>query len=89
MHLGVLRKLTPVLTLNLDGHYTHSDAHGFDTDTLDTLYDARVGLAWQLNDVSNISLSYYHRQESFRTVSGRASSDGVFISLNRSFGRAQ
>ena len=89
VHLGVLRKLTPVLTLNLDGHYTHSDAHGFDTDTLDTLYDARVGLAWQLNDVSNISLSYYHRQESFRTVSGRASSDGVFISLNRSFGRAQ
>lgn len=89
VHLGVQRKLTPVLTLAVDAKYTHGDSGGLNSDTLDTLLDGSARLDWQLNDVSKLSLGYYHRRETFRTTSGRASSDGIFLSLNRSFGRAQ
>lgn len=88
-HVGLQRKLTPLLSLAIDGHYTHSISHGLNVDNLDTLYDAGARFDWQLNDVSKVSLGYYYRDETFRTVAGHASSNSVILSLSRSFGRVQ
>jgi hypothetical protein len=89
IRLSGQRRLSPVLTLNLSANLTTSDASGLNADTLRDLFGANVGLNWQLSYVSKLSLGYYHRSQTFRTVAGTASSDGLYLTFSQTLGDRQ
>lgn len=86
--VSVSRRLTPLISLNLSGNYTHSESGSTGVDNLKDLFGVDAGLNFQLSYTSSLSLGYFHRRETFRTTPGVASSDGVYLALKRSFGSA-
>lgn len=88
VRVSALRRLTPLVTLNLSGNYTNSESDSAGVDNIKDLFGIDVGLSFQLGYTSSLALGYFHRRETFRTTPGIASSDGVYLSLRRAFGSA-
>lgn len=82
------RKLGPRLSLTASANFVLSQPNVSALDNLRNYIDVRLGPDWKIGRFSSLSLAYAYRREEFRIPRGHASSNGVYLTIQRSFWNA-